>query len=274
LAVLTETEATGTCTPTTMWPECRGLTILRRSPSRTPATSADELTATAIRKWWIGNPLAARAIMEAISIVGVTTVSHHLNRQGVQRMAARHRRYKPNGSTIRRRRLSRLLRNGRPNTICTRRRLSLRSINRPRLRRRLCIRHRRQRQSSIRHRRQRQCNTRLRRRKAMGDRRMTTHGVDGQGKSFNHKVHEGTRSLIFVSPFVFWMSRSRPDRKRRRWSSARFRFFPQSRSRWVMRLREPYSHDSFQQSQPLSISRREGSLAPLEISEEGPSCPL
>src|SRR6185312_10838618 len=107
----------------------------------------------------------------------------------------------------------------------------------------------------------------------MAGRRMITHAGAGHGKSFNHKVHEGTRSLIFAS-LDFWMACSRPDRKRRSWSSAGFRFFPQSRSRWGMRLREPYSHDSFQQSQALSISRRERSLAPLEISEEGPSYPL
>jgi hypothetical protein len=40
----------------------------------------DELMATALRKWWIGSQRGTMAIVEAISIADVTTISLRLNR--------------------------------------------------------------------------------------------------------------------------------------------------------------------------------------------------
>jgi DUF1365 family protein len=79
LAVRVETE-TGMSIPMTMWQECRGLIIHRHSQSLTLRMNADELTVTAIPKWWISNPLETLVIAEAISIAGVITTSRHQNR--------------------------------------------------------------------------------------------------------------------------------------------------------------------------------------------------
>jgi hypothetical protein len=73
-------KAIGACTRMTMWREYRGLTIRHRSQSLTLRMNADELTVTAIPKWWISNPLGTLVIAEAISIAGVITTSRHQNR--------------------------------------------------------------------------------------------------------------------------------------------------------------------------------------------------
>jgi hypothetical protein len=93
----------------------------------------------------------------------------------------------------------------------------------------------------------------------MGDRRMMV-DTAGPNNSFNYKGQKGARSLISC-PFVFLdvALTLRAAREARAGVQSDLDLFRNPEAAGLA-VEGPYNHDSFQQSQPLRISRREGSL--------------